>query len=151
MNLQAGQFLKSSKSLDGTDFSGATIYLVECNANGAVGFRVNRLFGRTLNELEEFKDCLDFPLYDGGPVDKEHLFFVHRRPDLIAEGTAVADSVFWSGNFKQAIAGIIAGSLSSKDIKIFIGYCGWDAGELEAEIKEGSWIVTSEPAEIIFS
>ena len=37
------------------------------------------------------------------------------------------------------------------DIKIFIGYCGWNTSELEAEIAEGSWLVTDESIDQIFA
>ncbi len=53
-----------------------------------MGFVVNKKYQRALNELEEFKHIRSFPLYNGGPVDQEHLFFIHKRPDLIGEGTA---------------------------------------------------------------
>lgn len=151
MNLQAGIFLKSTPALNGTYFAGAIIFITEFNANGAVGYLVNRFFGRSLNELEEFKHSSSFPLYEGGPVDQEHLFFLHKRPDLIEDGTVAGNDIFVGGNFKQAVTAINHKSLSTKDIKLFIGYCGWDADELEAEIGEGSWIVTEGPAEDVFT
>lgn len=150
MNLQAGIFLKSTEALNDTVFSQVTILITEYNAKGAVGYVLNRPFGRSLNELEEFKQSPDFPLYDGGPVDKEHLFFLHRRPDLIAKGTLVDNGIYLGGDFKQAVAGINDRSLTANDIKIFVGYCGWDAGELEAEIEEGSWIATEGTKETVF-
>ncbi len=151
MNLQAGMFLKSTAALDDTVFAGVVIFLTQHNAGGAIGFVINRPFGRSLHELQEFKHSPYFPLYDGGPVDKEHLFFLHRRPDLIEEGTLVASGIYWGGNFRQAVNSINNKSLSAKDIKIFVGYCGWDGGELEAEIEEGSWIISGEEKKTIFS
>lgn len=151
MKLQAGLFLKSSTALDETLFEKATIYLTEYNQNGAVGFVVNKPFSRSLNELEEFKHNYPFPLYHGGPVDKEHLFFLHRRPDLIEDGIQVGNGIYNGGNFRQAVNGIDNKNLSSKDIKIFVGYCGWDAGELEAEIEEGSWVAMEGLHESVFS
>jgi putative transcriptional regulator len=150
MKLQAGLFLKSTEALDKTLFEKVIIFITEYNHNGAVGFVINRPFGRSLNELEEFRHSPSFPLYNGGPVDQEHLFFLHRRPDFISEGAPVGEGVYTGGNFKQAVTGINNKSLSSRDIKIFVGYCGWDAGELEAEIQEGSWVVTEEAKESVF-
>jgi putative transcriptional regulator len=151
MNIQKGLLLKSTAALDNTIFAGAAIYITECNAGGAVGFIINRSFERSIDELEEFKHSVYFPLYDGGPVDKEHLFFIHRRPDRINDGIQISGAIFYGGNFRQAINGINNKSLSAADIKIFVGYCGWDAGELEAEIAEGSWVIATGTEDYLFS
>lgn len=109
-----------------------------------MGFVINKIFPRKFNELEEFRNCAPFPLYDGGPVDREHLFFLHQRPDLIEGGTAVSENVYLGGDFKAAVQFINTGILAETEIRLFIGYCGWDTGELEAEIREGSWKIVAE-------
>jgi len=137
--MKAGQFIYASSLLDDSIFENAIIFITEHNAKGAMGFIVNKQFSRGLTELEEFKHGIPFPLYEGGPVDQEHLFFVHQRPDLIPGGTPVTEKVYYGGDFKTAVAHINKRVLNGRDIKIFIGYCGWDNEELEAEIAEGSW------------
>jgi putative transcriptional regulator len=139
--MNAGIFLNSTSLLDDTFFENAVIFITEYNEKGAMGFVINKVFPRGLNELEEFKNGIPFPLYEGGPVDQEHLYFVHRRPDLIPGGTPVADDIFLGGDFKAAVKHINNHSLTLKDIRIFIGYCGWDYRELDEEIAEGSWQV----------
>ena len=141
MELQAGLFLQSTDALHDTLFSGVIIFITEYNAEGAVGFIINKPFGRSLNELEEFRHSPSFPLYNGGPVDKEHLFFLHRCPELIGEGNFIGNGIYSGGNFRQVVTSINNKNLSAKDVKIVVGYCGWDAGELEAEINEGSWVL----------
>jgi putative transcriptional regulator len=42
-------------------------------------------------------------------------------------------------------------TITQKDIKIFIGYCGWDFKQLEEEVEEGSWIVADINEESIFN
>ena len=150
MNLKAGLFLKSTPTAGEPFSAGTLIFITEHNANGAVGFVINHPFGRSLNELEEFRHSPALPLYWGGPVDKEHLFFLHRRPGLIDGGTAIVGDVYSGGNFRQVVAGINNKSLTAMDIKVFVGYCGWDSGDLEGEIEEGSWMVTNESADVIF-
>jgi putative transcriptional regulator len=149
MELKQGIFLKSTALLDDSIFADSILFITEHNKGGAVGFVVNRRYGRTLNELEEFRNCPPFPLYYGGPVGSEQLFFLHRRPDLIEGATRIAEDAWWAGDFAQAVRGISDGSLGPEDIKLFVGYCGWDAGELEAEIEEGSWeIVEGGPGDV---
>lgn len=133
--MKPGIFLKSTSLLDDTIFEKSLIFI----AGHDMGFIVNKEFPRQLNELEEFKNILPFPIYLGGPVDQEHLYFIHQRPDLIEGGEAIADNVFLGGDFKSAVKNIDNSMISEKDIKIFIGYCGWDYPELEEEIAEGSW------------
>jgi putative transcriptional regulator len=139
MNITAGTFLSSLPSLDDTNFEQAVILITEHNEKGAMGFVVNKLFPRKLNELEEFRHIPAFPIYEGGPVEQEHLFFIHRRPDLIQGGFLISGAVYLGGDFKQATACIGNKTITEKDLKIFIGYCGWDDEQLEEEIEEGSW------------
>lgn len=142
--MDAGIFITSTSLLDGTFFESVILFITEYNEKGAMGFVVNKEFPRRFNELEEFKHSPPFPLYDGGPVDREHLYFVHRRPDLIEGGIPVADNIYMGGDFKAAVMHMNDGAISEKDIRLFIGYCGWDTHELEDEIAEGSWEIEKE-------
>lgn len=151
MNIEAGSIIKSTRALDGSVFENVTVFIAESNEKGAIGFVVNKIFERPLNALQEFSYLPYFDLYAGGPVEKEHLFFIHRRPDIIEGGEKICDGILLGGNFKQAAAGINEFLITGADIKIFIGYCGWDYQELEAEIAEGSWEITSEAANSIFT
>jgi putative transcriptional regulator len=144
--MKPGIFIKSTSLLDDTIFEKSLIFIVEYNEKGAMGFIVNNEFPRKLNELEEFKHIIPFPIHLGGPVDQEHLYFVHQRPDLIEEGVQVADNIFLGGDFKSVVKNIDNNTLTEKDIKIFIGYCGWDYHELDEEITEGSWRILEDGA-----
>lgn len=150
MNISAGKILVSSPEMDDPKFKSTTVFIAEYNGQGAMGFVFNKIFERPLNALTEFMSSPAFPLYDGGPVDKEHLFFIHRSSDAIPGGTLIINDIYLGGDFTKAIAQINNGTLSPYDIKIFIGYCGWDAGELEAEIAEGSWKLTDADPAIVF-
>lgn len=142
--MKAGIIIGSTALLDDSFFEQAILFIAEYNEKGAMGFVINKEFPRRFNELKEFSDSIPFPLYEGGPVDQEHLYFVHRRPELIAGGVPVADNIYLGGDFKTAVRLINNGTLSTSDIRLFIGYCGWDFQELEAEIAEGSWEVLEE-------
>lgn len=151
MTIHPGNILISSPALDDPNFEKAVIVITEHNEKGALGFVVNKLFPRKLNELAEFKDASPFNLYAGGPVDTGNLFVLHRRPGLIADGTPVFGNVYMGGNFKQAVQQINDNTIDTNDIKLFIGYCGWNGKELEAEIEEGSWLIMQEDEDLIFT
>ena len=141
MIASAGKILISTDSNDDANFHQSVILIAEHNENGALGFVVNKISERTLNELAEFSSSLAFPLFEGGPVSNEYLYFIHKRNDLIQGGTLIIDDLYFGGDFKQAITPINNYTITTNDIKIFIGYCGWDKNELETEITEGSWCV----------
>ena len=143
MHLQTGQVLQSPSSTTDDYFDKAIICITEHNIHGSVGFIINRLFPRTLNELQEFAHLSPFPLYEGGPVGQSHLYFLYKRPDIIKGGIMIQDGICFGGDFKQAVQGMEERNISPADIRIFVGYCGWDAGELEAEIEEGEWSLTT--------
>jgi putative transcriptional regulator len=138
--LKAGSILISAPSLEDPYFDKVVIYITEYNEKGALGFVMNQLFERKFNELTEFRNSKPFPLYAGGPVEREKLYFIHRIPGSVAEGTPVADGVYYGGNFKQAVQYLNTASEAESNLRLFIGYSGWDAHELEGEIEEGNWL-----------
>jgi putative transcriptional regulator len=138
-DLKAGIVIKSTGMLNDSFFERTTILIVGHNEEGSLGFVTNKPLGKSLHELIEFKHAKPFPLMDGGPVDKEHLFVLHHRPDLIEGGEQIHNGLYLGGNMEQVIEAINTKAASQQEIQLFIGYCGWDMGELEAEVKEGSW------------
>jgi putative transcriptional regulator len=141
-DLKAGLYIKSNADLNGSFFEHTTILIVEHDEAGSVGFVTNKPFGKSLHELIEFNHSKPFPLMDGGPVDRDHLFVLHKRPDLIDGGEQIPNELYLGGNMEQVIQAINTGDANPQEIQLFIGYCGWDEGELEAELEEGSWTVS---------
>jgi putative transcriptional regulator len=138
-DLKAGIYINSTAHLNGSFFEHATILIVQHNEEGSLGFLTNKSFGKSLHELIEFNHAKPYPLMDGGPVDREHLFVLHSRPDLIKGGEQIHNGLYLGGNMEQVIEAINSGAANQEEIQVFIGYCGWDPGELEAEMEEGSW------------
>lgn len=145
-----GTILISSPSLQDPNFQNTVVLIAESNANGHLGFVLNKKHDRRLNDLVEFSDSLPFPLFVGGPVDQKHLYFFHRRHDLIPGGSVITEDLLLGGDFKEALQCINSKTIDSNAVKLFTGYCGWDAGELEAEIEEGSWIAANSPYTVAF-
>lgn len=136
--------------MEDPNFDKVVIAICELNTKGAMGFVINKPYTRSFNELVEFRNCKTFPLYEGGPVENESLYFIHRGPDIIEHCSLIADGIYLCGDFKQAVAHINTVIHPEDDIKLFIGYCGWDPGQLEAEIAEGSWMVTNAILTLVF-
>jgi putative transcriptional regulator len=140
-DLKAGIIIKSTDALIGSIFEGTTILIVKHNNEGTTGFVTNKPLNKSIHELIEFNNSKPYPLMDGGPVDTDHLFVMHKRPDIITEGEKIHSGFYLGGNMKDVIEAINRNDVNEQEIQLFIGYCGWDDGELAAEIEEGSWVI----------
>ena len=141
-DLKAGFYFKSTAALIGSFFEHTTILLVKHNEEGSIGFVTNKPFEKDLHDLIEFNHSKPFPLMDGGPVDRDNIFVLHKRPDLIDGGEQISNDLYLGGNMEQVIGAINTSAANQQEIQLFIGYCGWDVGELEAEVEEGSWLIS---------
>lgn len=141
MQLSLGTLILATPLLNNTYFEEAIILITENNKYGAIGFVINKQHEQYLNNLVEFNYSKPLALYNGGPVETEKLFFIHNQPKFIENCTMLSSEIYFGGNFKQAVQLYNNSKIKPSDIQIFIGYCGWDAHELEAEVAEGSWLV----------
>ncbi len=138
--LQSGQYIQATHLLKGDYFEGARILLVKHDEDESIGFITNKSFPKHLNELIEFSNCSPIPLWEGGPVGQDHLYLVHCRPDLINGGQRMSQGMYWGGSMDDLVAALAAQEIQVDQFTLFLGYCGWDAGELDQECREGCWL-----------
>jgi putative transcriptional regulator len=118
------------------------VFLVAYSEKGAVGFILNKKIDFRLQDV-----FLDFPEFDsnvylGGPVAADSIFFVHKLGEKLPGSIKVLGKLYWGGDFETLKNFISQGLVKPSDIHFFLGYSGWDAGQLEGEIKDDSWLVT---------
>lgn len=104
-----------------------------------MGVILNRPKGETLDELEGVESPLPstaIPLFEGGPVEQHQL--------LVARMTLLE-----SGARFESFDGEEFASTTPRDLRAFIGYAGWTAGQLEREIAEQSWLVIPPTAALL--
>ncbi|GAB7256943.1 YqgE/AlgH family protein [uncultured Polaribacter sp.] len=146
-----GRLLVAEPSiLNDNSFNRAIVLLTEHTDNNSVGFILNKPLEYCIKDLLPEIDC-DFIIYQGGPVEQDNLYFVHRIPQLLDNSIEVANGVFWGGDFKQLKDLLNNGLLDESDIRFFLGYSGWDKDQLEDELSGNSWFVTENNFENIFS
>ena len=145
---EKGQFLIAELALTGDfSFGRSVIYLTEHNLEGSVGFILNKKIDLQLSEL--LPDInQDFPLYKGGPVDQDNLYYIHKIPEVIPDSIAISDGIFWGGDFDTLYEKLRKGEISSDKIKFFLGYSGWMPHQLEDEIDQKSWIIKDSKSNI---
>lgn len=117
---------------------------------GSFGFMLNKVTEFKVSDFIEELDALDLPVYFGGPVATDSLYFLHDNSLAIEGAQKVLDGVYWGGDFQQMIAQLSTQDLSNHQVKFILGYSGWDPGQLRKEIIEDSWIVTQGNPHTIF-
>lgn len=146
-----GTLLIANPFLKDPNFMRTVILLCEHLAEGTFGFVLNKLFSKKLNELVPELENLDFPVYQGGPVQGDTLHFLHQQPDLISGGQEILKNVYWGGNFETLQIRLKNNDLDTDKIRFFIGYSGWTEGQLADEMTENSWLTVSATRKLIFN
>ncbi len=137
-----GKLLISAPSIFEDDFfNRAVIYLTEHNQKeGTVGFILNKPMKLKVRDFIADLDC-DFTVYKGGPVQQDHLYFIHNIPEMISYGIPIKDNIYWGGDFKKLTQLLDAKKISEKNIRFFLGYSGWSVNQLEEELEGNSWTI----------
>ncbi len=148
--LQPGTILIADPFLKDPNFLRTIIFLCEHKAEGSFGFVLNRKLNYVIGDLINGLDGCDFPVYYGGPVQQNTIHFLHRCPGLITGGEKVTNVIFWGGEFNELVALLQKGKLSTKDVRLFLGYSGWAEGQLNDEMNEKTWITTFSTIELVF-
>jgi len=146
-----GRVLIAEPFLPGDYFSRSTVLLVQCSGDGDVGFILNKPTDLQVKDL--FKGFPDFEsnAFLGGPVSNDKIFFLHTLGDKIPDSLPVGGNLCWSGNFEHLTAMIRAGLVDEEEVRFFLGYSGWSAGQLAAEIADHSWVVVEPDIETILA
>lgn len=152
--ISAGKFLVASRQLDDPVFGKSVILLISYDASGAMGLIVNRPSKLPLAELfpkvRGLRRRSDL-IYIGGPVQMDRLFLLLVPPSpKVPHGRAVRifGDVYLSADMdtfrKMAASG-------KARFRMYAGYAGWAAGQLESEISRGNWYLATADAATIFS
>ncbi|BDD04296.1 YqgE/AlgH family protein [Aureibacter tunicatorum] len=138
---KVGDLLISEPFMPDDNFSRSVVLLTEHNDKGSVGFILNKTSEFKLDELIQLKMDNPVNVFRGGPVELDTLHFIHQKNDNLNYSSKVSDNIYWGLDFNEVLALMELDQIEINDFKFFMGYCGWDAGQLEKEISENSWIV----------
>jgi putative transcriptional regulator len=144
-----GRILLSEPFLNDSYFKQSVILLAEYNDKGSMGFILNKPVGYTIHELVSDFPEFEAPVYFGGPVESNSLFFIHTAPDLIGFSFEIENGIFYGGHYEQVRQNAALGLLKPEQIRFFAGYSGWETGQLEFEMEEDSWLVFDRPGSLL--
>jgi putative transcriptional regulator len=148
---EKGKILISEPFLPDTFFNRSIVYLTDHSPQGSVGFILNKKLDIKLSSaivgFEEWNENINM----GGPVAPDTLHYLHNLGELIPDSVFIADNIYWGGDIDTIREMISAGKISHSQIRFFLGYSGWSAGQLERELKEDSWIIARVKSDIIMN
>lgn len=149
------QFLIALPSLREGIFAHSITYLCEHDQKGAMGIIINRPLDMSVDEvlgqleLDEHHHTHQQAVYAGGPVHTDRGFVLHRRSAEDWEASlAVSKDIFLTSSID--ILNAIARDAGPSQSLIALGYAGWDAGQLEAELAESTWLTLPADESILF-
>lgn len=146
-SITKGKILIAQPALGDSTFNRSVILLTDHNELGSIGFILNKPLNHSVNlyvsELES-----DFPVYEGGPVEMDKVFYVHNRPDIIRNSVHIVDNLYWSGDYEDVKRAINESLITENQIRFFLGYSGWGESQLQHEIDDNAWIVINNEIDI---
>ena len=150
--IKSGQVLLSEPFMLDPNFKRSVVLIVDhTEEDGTVGFVLNKETDFELSELVE--DIEDFPskVFAGGPVATTTLHYLHNVGDMLEESVKIANGIYWGGDFTALKFLIDQKLILPENIRFFLGYSGWTAGQLSTELDERSWIISEMDPNYLFN
>ena len=138
---EKGRVLISEPFMTDENFKRSVVYLCEHNEDGSFGFVLNNSLDISLSELVEDIVNEEFKVSFGGPISPDNLFYVHTLKNQLEGSYEVLSGLSTGGKFEDLIPLINSGVITPNEIRFFLGYSGWEAGQLETELHSNSWFV----------
>lgn len=150
------QLLVAMPSLSDPNFAQTVTLICEHTARGALGIVLNRPLSMVLGEVF---DQLDLPPADdllrrqrvlrGGPVQGDRGFVLHAAGREWDSTLRVSEQIYVTTS--RDILGAMARGEGPSTAVMALGYAGWEAGQLEDEIRANSWLNVPADESIIFT
>lgn len=138
-----GKVLISEPFLYDEMFGRSVILLVDHSTDGTMGLVLNKPLPLSLNDvLKEFKDINNIPIYKGGPLSTDTLFYLHTLKD-VEDSLQIGKGVYLNGDFDAIRRYILQGNDIDGKIRFFLGYSGWEHDQLCQKIEENTWLIGS--------
>jgi putative transcriptional regulator len=155
MNL-SHHFLIAMPSMADPEFAGTVSYILQHDAQGAMGVIINRPSTYRLAEICESAsispvDALtgEHGVHLGGPVSSEQGFVLHRLSERVWQGSV--DNGNLGLTTSTDILQALAQGEGPSDYIFCLGYSGWSEGQLEEELKQNAWLTVAADNDIIFA
>jgi putative transcriptional regulator len=149
----AGKLLVASPKLVDPNFARSVVLMCRHGDDGALGLVLNRPIDEApvSEHLPPWQPYVASPavVFLGGPVEPTAALALGRVRDGAGHGALTPVTSEVSLIDLNAEPAALQGQLDG--VRVFVGYSGWSAGQLEAEITDGGWFVVSSRPEDAFT
>jgi putative transcriptional regulator len=145
-----GQLILDGGKLHGSFFHRSVVLICKHDDEGAFGLILNR---QTENKVGQAlvanlpARIKQQPLFIGGPVQPQSLSFLHSD-EFLPDADVMTNLSL--GHSIDALMDVSESFSTTQKLKLFAGYAGWTAGQLENEMSRNDWLVHPASLELVF-
>ncbi len=135
-----GKILISTPDISGDIFSRSVVLMIDHDENGAFGLilnKKNKPASKQLNKVLGF----DVDVYEGGPVENNKVFFIVKGKPETEFFIEINPDFYLTEDMETIVSSVIDRKITVNQLKVFSGYSGWGAQQLESEIRRKMWNV----------
>lgn len=147
-----GVFLIADPRLLDPNFRKTVVLVIDHGSDGTLGVIVNRPtntpVAKLLPDIREFRAQMA-RLYIGGPVYQQILLWLLRSRTPIDSTNQVMDDIYFSQDM-NLLADVLKKSGPKTGFRVYAGYAGWGAGQLQAEFERGDWRILRAGSGLLF-
>ncbi|PMH43736.1 hypothetical protein BCU68_13425 [Vibrio sp. 10N.286.49.B3] len=152
-------FLVAMPGMQDAYFQRKVIYLCEHNEEGAMGLIINAPLEITVAymlkqakpkaiHLPKFDDSLNNLVLNGGPVAEDRGFILHQPKDKYGSSIQMSDNTVVTTSID--ILDTLGTEAEPSQYIVALGCSSWEAGQLETELAENSWLTVEADASILY-
>lgn len=152
--LAKGKILVAVPELGDSNFAETVVLLTEYNEEGAMGIILNRPTRVKLSELLSRLESIeqrDDPIFEGGPVERSEFLLLVRSLKPPEASHLIFGDVYLSSSADLLRRLAKETARQNAPFRVYSGYAGWAAGQLEAEVEANAWYILPSTSATVFA
>lgn len=156
-----GQFLLAMPGITEENFARSVVYICAHSEQGTMGFVINQLQSIDFSDLLvrlgviTHRQSILLPekakslrVRSGGPVETGRGFVLHSDDFMVDASLPVTADICMTATMD--ILHAISDGAGPEKALMALGYAGWDAGQIELEIRNNDWLICASTTELLF-
>ncbi|MGH8614775.1 MAG: YqgE/AlgH family protein [Gammaproteobacteria bacterium] len=149
---ETGVFLIASRTLTDPHFRESVVLLIEHTPSGTAGLIINRttqvpisLALPQIPELAKEKDTVHI----GGPVAPDSITLLVKTRHRMSDAKLIVNDIYLTAS-ESVLRKLVKFNSPHTALRYYAGHAGWGPGQLEFELRQGSWYLLHVDTDVIF-